>query len=66
MPDRPDDETTGFPTSSELSHEETFPPPAPSSEPASLRKGRRGIRLVFAAIFVGLVSLILILYFLTR
>ena len=66
MPDKPEDEQTGFPTSSELSHGETFPPPASPSEPAYSRKGPPSIRLVVPALFVGLVSLILILYFLTR
>lgn len=67
MPDKPEDEQTGFPTSSELSHGETFPPPpASESEPAYSRKGRSGKRLVVAALLVGLVSVILIIYFTTR
>jgi hypothetical protein len=66
LPDKPEDEETGFPTSSELSHGETFPVPPPMSEPPYSTKGRSSIRLVLAALFVVLVSLILVLYFLTR
>jgi hypothetical protein len=64
MPDKREDDETGFETSSELRQY----PPAPPREDRYERdySSRRRTLLVLAALFVVLVSLILLLYFVLR